>query len=341
METFSCFPLLPIEIQLEIWEAACRVERVLPLLPGQGHLGPVTHSALAVPPILHVCSNSRKVGLRFYNLAFHPRVYTNRDHDLIMVHIHFPFQRIDPVVYAGAGFNWSVPPRRLAVFLDDIGVEDTESIPISRLREGNRFSETPHGATSWNRYLLFSTEFIESTVVTSARWSRFDEVVLLILPPLTGRPNPVTHQIELVDVPPPGGMSQFLQEEAHRRCTETWQTNRNIIPQHPVAISVRFATCKAWDPLPSIAVPPPMSIEISEKARLQVQGDVEALRSLFSRDQGLGQMDIWERMLSVPLRYLIQLPTRRHISVNREVYSRRLQHCGLHIRRETKTDLAL
>lgn len=96
---FTVFARLPAEIRLMIWEQACQIERIIPILPGVGHLFPITHPMLAIPPVLHVCADSRRVGLKLYILSFHPRLYTNRDRDQLMVHVFFPQQTIDSNLY--------------------------------------------------------------------------------------------------------------------------------------------------------------------------------------------------------------------------------------------------
>jgi len=81
--TFSPFCKLPAEIQLDIWEAARPDPRFLKLycihcsrhwLPSNGAFCPnKTHhvrSRAPVPALLHACSDSRKVALKWYKLSF-------------------------------------------------------------------------------------------------------------------------------------------------------------------------------------------------------------------------------------------------------------------------------
>ena len=155
---FHTFPRLPSEIQTMIWESACAVERIVPILSGLGHLSPITHQTLRVPPVLHACANSRQVGLQHYNLSFHPHLYINREYDHLMLHIFFPFQVIGSDLYRQleAGLNWEAAPRWLAVFLDDISFCQSEYEPPEP------GSSLLRGPTSGPSFHPFSEEFMWS-----------------------------------------------------------------------------------------------------------------------------------------------------------------------------------
>jgi len=89
--TFTCFPALPIEIRLDIWERACflprnvdvRVKLIPPVLPAEEHIlapfGPDDFwafryaSAHPAPAVLHANREARAVGLQHYELEFATR----------------------------------------------------------------------------------------------------------------------------------------------------------------------------------------------------------------------------------------------------------------------------
>lgn len=95
---FPHFVRLPYEIQYKIWEMLAEEPRVVPI-------NTRTDNGLysSIPPILHVCSESRAVGLKHYTLAFKsqrfddgwtdgsepetnvlpPRVYFNFERDML------------------------------------------------------------------------------------------------------------------------------------------------------------------------------------------------------------------------------------------------------------------
>ncbi|KAK0618894.1 hypothetical protein B0T14DRAFT_565801 [Immersiella caudata] len=213
---FHAFPRLPSEIQIMIWESACTVERIVPILPGLGHLSPITHQTLRVPPILHVCTNSREIGLRHYNLSFHPRLYINRDYDQLMLHIFSPFKTIDCSLYKlpEASFNWEKAPRRLAVFLDDASFHQSR-------HEG--LSWANYSPTSGPSFRPFSDEFMWSVDSYPGNFKgpvRISELTLLVLPPLTVRPNPMAHRLDLASGPVLNSMSSFLNAELRTRAEE-------------------------------------------------------------------------------------------------------------------------
>ncbi|KAH8804593.1 hypothetical protein F5884DRAFT_796609 [Xylogone sp. PMI_703] len=86
---FHLFPKLPIEIRALIWQMSIDEERLVEVYPTttKGWRAPI-------PPILHVCMESRALGLKNYELAFSgkdpdtgklcpARIYFNFDHDTL------------------------------------------------------------------------------------------------------------------------------------------------------------------------------------------------------------------------------------------------------------------
>ncbi|KAK0646929.1 hypothetical protein B0T16DRAFT_458805 [Cercophora newfieldiana] len=202
---FSLFPNLPAEVRLLIWGHACCAERIIPLLPGQGHLFPRVHPTLAIPPALHACSESRQVGLKHYNLLFHPHLYINPEYDHLMLHVFYPQQVIDPALYLRpvAGFHWGAAPRRLAVLLDDIS--------FSQSYQDSQCAAWITDPKWRQRLTPFSQEFMSLLVSLGAN---FEHLTLLVLPPLTARPNPTAHRFDLVDgTPELLHMSKYLTEQ--------------------------------------------------------------------------------------------------------------------------------
>lgn len=87
---FTCFPKFPNEIQYRIWEILAQEPRVVTVKAQSGGL----HSS--IPPILHVCSVSRLIGLKYYTPSFErPRPYWHTDDvtDLLLPCIYFNFER--------------------------------------------------------------------------------------------------------------------------------------------------------------------------------------------------------------------------------------------------------
>jgi hypothetical protein len=332
MPSFPLFSHLPKDLRLKIWDEICSVERVLPILPGKGHLKPITQPQLAVPPPLHVCAESRYIALRHYGLRFHPRIYTNPERDTAMIHITSPHQRIDNGLYLGddgfpKDFNWTVLPR-IAVFLDDISFlrvdQDTESTLPSDLYDRTWLN----AVTRRERLLPFSAEFLTSLYgipydeISGLKGPQ--EVMLLVLPPLTARPNPVMHRIELIGVPRDSpaehglqAMEAFLSEEIDHReedRTDGWT---------PPRIKMRYVTCTPWRPQPDplaglneeekwVEVQPelkrtaPKTDGDDEWRRQQggehrtkenaIEEDKRVLfQTLYGDDQGLGPYLIWNR----------------------------------------------
>ncbi|KAK1758995.1 hypothetical protein QBC47DRAFT_370853 [Echria macrotheca] len=244
---FHLFPRLPSEIQLMIWECASAVERIVPILPGLGHLSPITHQTLRVPPILHACANSRQVGLKYYNLSFHPRLYINRDYDHLMLHIFFPDSIIDSNLYdqPEAEFNWKAAPPRLAVFLDDISFYQSEyEIP-------SRGSSHPRDPTCGPSFHPFSWDFMRSI----ARYfdytdpTTLTQLTLLVLPPLTARPNPMAHRLDFASGPVFEDMTSFHAAEFRAR------KNRDE-PELPPLVLRHAAVSPFPTPFPTPSQPP-------------------------------------------------------------------------------------
>ena len=336
---FHLFPKLPTELRLQIWGLACEEERVVPLLPGVGHLGPVTHKHLAVPPILHACAEARSVGLRHYDLSFHPQVYLNRDRDIVMHHICYPRELIKSGLYGlqldGIDddddgptyirredyFKQSAAPSRLAVFLDDISFEpNLTSDSFWDTDPDSRHTRTWSGVNSGNtphkpRLLPFGVDFLWS-LRTHFPAGRADlgELVLLVLPPLTARPNPVAQHLELVGggvkmqsdaggqrdlAGPLSEATHFFNQELQLRAAEIG-TNRSA-EEHwaPPRVSIRFATCTPWPKADGVG---PQVDPVDRVARLgmpeargAVLQEMERFKKPFFEDLGLGPHVMWRQ----------------------------------------------
>ena len=80
--TFTCFPRLPVELRLVIWEKAANIPRVLvPTQPFYRRYGPVTvceqKGRNPTPITLRVCHESRQVTLGKYELVFGTHTFQN------------------------------------------------------------------------------------------------------------------------------------------------------------------------------------------------------------------------------------------------------------------------
>jgi hypothetical protein len=82
---FPHFVKLPYEIQHRIWEMSAQEPRVVAVY-SKSNIG----LRSSIPPILHVCSQSRAIGLKNYTLAFEPqrstqppRVFFNFERDTL------------------------------------------------------------------------------------------------------------------------------------------------------------------------------------------------------------------------------------------------------------------
>ncbi|CZR56325.1 uncharacterized protein PAC_06213 [Phialocephala subalpina] len=71
--TFRLFSKLVPELRLKIWEAARPVARIVRITKRKQPGLPVVYSPAKVPALLHACSESRQVALRWYELAFQTR----------------------------------------------------------------------------------------------------------------------------------------------------------------------------------------------------------------------------------------------------------------------------
>ncbi|KAK0624130.1 hypothetical protein B0T14DRAFT_517564 [Immersiella caudata] len=237
-EQFTVFPGLPTEIRLFIWEHACRTERILPLLPGKGHLVPAIHPSLAVPPLLHACSEARAVGLKHYDTSFHHHIYINHEYDQLMLHIFFPHQIIDFALYFDHGpcFNWSKAPRRLAALLDDISFYQSDED-----EENDAWRTDP----TWRQRLVpFSSDFTWSFTAYSMK---IQELTLLVLPPLTARPNCAAHRLDFVEgVSDPVDMGEFLTKELRDRIHTQYVYRRPSDEENYPVVRVRHAICSPW-----------------------------------------------------------------------------------------------
>jgi hypothetical protein len=92
---FPHFVQLPREIQYRIWEMVAEEPRIVTI-------NTRTDNGLysAIPPILHVCSESRVVGLKYYTLAFKSQRFDRRwadtlEHeiDVLPPRVYFNFER--------------------------------------------------------------------------------------------------------------------------------------------------------------------------------------------------------------------------------------------------------
>lgn len=100
--TFSVFPRLPVELRLKIWRATIEEGRVLEIQEGlHGKISNRSNikpwlSLCPPPSLLHVNSESRKEGLRFYSLSFGK---TNRNEQVHSPRIYFCPEK--DIVYFG------------------------------------------------------------------------------------------------------------------------------------------------------------------------------------------------------------------------------------------------
>ncbi|PVH70508.1 hypothetical protein DL98DRAFT_540777 [Cadophora sp. DSE1049] len=80
LKKFTLFPKLPLELRLKIWGFAANVERIVSLsftLDGQAWVDVSrltirneNRAQCSVPAVLHICSESRKEGLRYYTACW-------------------------------------------------------------------------------------------------------------------------------------------------------------------------------------------------------------------------------------------------------------------------------
>lgn len=97
LEQFLFFSKLPMEIRTAIWQITTKEGRIVEVyaLSDKGWVAPV-------PSILHVCSESRGIGLKYYELAFsakdrhtgksYPaRIYFNFDYDTLYFHKYWNY----------------------------------------------------------------------------------------------------------------------------------------------------------------------------------------------------------------------------------------------------------
>ena len=289
------------------------------------------HPAHAVPPVLHTCSEARQVGLKHYNLSFHPRIYINRQYDQLMLHILHPQQMIDFSLYGcfTSGFNWKASPRRFAVLLDDISFHQSNE---------DVFCSAWKTDPTWRQRLLpFSRDFISTVISTPTKV--VEELTLLVLPPLSARPNPTAHRLDLVEgVPDLIDMGEYPTKQLRDRislfsnCTVA---EGDLEPA--IQVRVRHATCTSWAPdldvswsteqlqrcsaaeyadmefgnKPEIATeettgfnfmmaPPGFHGFADRNDRIDaIQKDLEALKQPFFANVGLGPHVMWERQRAI------------------------------------------
>lgn len=165
------------------------------------------------------------------------------------------------------------------------------------------------------------------------RPKRLEELTVLVLPPLTARPNPIVHRLDIVDECLHAGttkeMERFLADQLRERAEAT--INRGRTPNtmwNPLGVRVRYATCSLWPSNPWHGSPENHAARSAEfyverkcykdsklklneanpagslfnfrdlycgKQALQaIQKDMEALSRPFCRDIGLGPHLLWE-----------------------------------------------
>jgi len=235
---FPFFGRFPFEVRLMVWEEACHVERIIPLLPGVGHLFPALHPHLAIPPLLHACSESRRVALQHYDLSFYPKIYTSRLYDHLMLHVFYPHQIIDFSLFfkRETGFNWAASPPRLAVLLDDIAFHQST--------EDQRKTAWRTDPTWRQRLLPFSTDFIWSL---GNRHRVLEQLTLLVVPPLTARPNCTAQRFEFVDgVPDLKVICDGLEPHFRERAQTSYSWPEGAEKRLP-GFRVRHAVCSPWE----------------------------------------------------------------------------------------------
>ena len=187
-------------------------------------------------------------------------------------------------------------------------------------------------AVEQNRPLKpFSKGFLWSLAMY--RPKRLEELTVLVLPPLTARPNPIVHRLDIVDECLHAGttkeMERFLADQLRERAEAT--INRGRTPNtmwNPLGVRVRYATCSLWPSNPWHGSPENHAARSAEfyverkcykdsklklneanpagslfnfrdlycgKQALQaIQKDMEALSRPFCRDIGLGPHLLWE-----------------------------------------------
>jgi len=83
LETFTIFPTLPLELQLEIWKNSLPERRVVEFRATR-YREEDAHIRYNLPVILHVCQNSRQMALKRYKLVeglFEP-IYFDFEEDI-------------------------------------------------------------------------------------------------------------------------------------------------------------------------------------------------------------------------------------------------------------------
>ncbi|KAK3935071.1 hypothetical protein QBC46DRAFT_413360 [Diplogelasinospora grovesii] len=171
-QTFPYFRHLACEIRIMVWEAACQVERVVPVLPNP----PYAPRHIAIPPVMETCRESRGVAAKFYGFELHPLIRTNLDRDLILLHPDIADDSFNPRRYPVIGFNLNAMKRAALYHVND------------------RLASHPKHPF-WSEVLI---HWMMTHTLTTGH--RLREAFYLVLPPLTKRyPDPLGTQIELVE----------------------------------------------------------------------------------------------------------------------------------------------
>lgn len=119
--SFASFPQFPTEIRHKIWHEVARVPRNIDLwaiptnLPRCSKCRQIIHRHMSVsqpPAILHVSSESRAIGLRYYELAFGTKHETQYDIEITTpsrIYVNWERDVIVPMAVDDSGqtFDWS------------------------------------------------------------------------------------------------------------------------------------------------------------------------------------------------------------------------------------------
>ncbi|KAI1768681.1 hypothetical protein GGR53DRAFT_476580 [Hypoxylon sp. FL1150] len=301
--TFPVFNLLIVEIRLAIWIEVCSERRVLPLLPGEGFLSPI--SRVAVPAVLQVCRESRREGLRHYRLDLHENVYFNPRSDIIMLHVEYPRQRIDPDLYRDKPFDFSVV-RTIAVVLEEVGVHSSLGVSKSTQSTGLD-SHLDRPQVQWKR---FGDDFVRDIRgLMKSSLTSLKEIVLLALPPLTARPNLVSQRITIVEGAPKHLEAEtYMTESFHQRAVEVQKMDtaepalagltlgaddcHETIPLPN--LTLRFALCDPFVPPPDQDGTLPRYGWLADTSHDATQRHIGDIHCHFYGDQGLGFQVVWD-----------------------------------------------
>ena len=137
-----------------------------------------------------------------------------------------------------AGFNWDCAPGRLAVLLDDIGFYQSDV---------DHYDRAWRTDNAWHTRLMpFSHSFVGSLV---RRRSKLEELTVLVLPPLAGRPNCTAHRFEFAEgVEELVDMGEFLTTQLRDRGygVVDWPSGTDGEAAESPIVRVRHALCELW-----------------------------------------------------------------------------------------------